>query len=167
MMHRLLLALALVLTAGAATAQQSAPDAVNGGIYLSSQPTLTNRQTAPFQMDANGNLRVTSTGGSSTTPSIVAVIGNQVAPVSKSGTITLGATAQSLMAANAARRGCEVQNVSNADLWIYELGTASAAQPSKWLPAGAYYLCPPTGIPVTAWSIFGATTGQAFMAREW
>ena len=167
MIQRLLLVLALALGAGAAAAQQSAPNAVNGGIYLTTPPTLTNRQTAPFQMDANGNLRVVSTGGSSSSPSIVSVIGTQVTPVSRSGTITLGATAQTLMAANTSRRGCEVQNISSGDLWIYELGTATATQPSKWLPAGAYYLCPPTGIPTTAWSIFGATTGQAFTAREW
>jgi hypothetical protein len=71
------------------------------------------------------------------------------------------------MAANSQRRGCFIQNQSTGDLWFNSLTTAAAVQPSLWLPAGAFYACPPSGIPTGALSIFGATTGQAFAAREW
>ena len=85
----------------------------------------------------------------------------------KSGTITAGATAQTLMAKNQDRSGFWVQNQSTGDLWISSVGTAAATQPSLWLPAGSYYEAPLHGIPREAISIYGATTGQAFAAREW
>ena len=88
--------------------------------------------------------------------------------VSRSGTITTGGVAQSLMLADTTRNGFMVQNVSSGDLWINEVGcTASAAQPSIKIAAGQMYEtmdgqpCP------FAVSIFGATTAQAFSAREW
>lgn len=91
-----------------------------------------------------------------------------VNPVSRSGTVTLGGTAQALMAGNPGRKGFFVQNNSSGDLWINELGNAAAAaQPALRLVPGAYYESPITGCPVGAISIFGATTGQAFTAREW
>lgn len=93
--------------------------------------------------------------------------GNPVTYTNRSGTVTLGGTAQTLMAANASRQGFIVQNVSTGDLWISSLGTAAATQPSIWLPPGSYYEPPSDGVPVAAISIFGATTGQAFSAREW
>jgi hypothetical protein len=85
----------------------------------------------------------------------------------RSGTITSGGVAQAVMAANTQRQGCTIQNQSTGDLWVNGLGTAAAAQPSVRVPAGAEYQCNPTGVQTTAISIFGATTGQAFMAREW
>lgn len=86
----------------------------------------------------------------------------------KSGTITSGGNAQSLMAANPSRKGFWVQNNSAEDLWIRDTGTAAAAtQPSLKIVAGALYETPITGCPTGAVSIFGATTGQAFTAREW
>ncbi len=114
-------------------------------------------------------------GGSSGSPSTVIInpsgntvttAGRPVTAVDKSSTITSGGNAQTLAAANAARTCFEFQNQSTGDLWISDVGTAAAAQPSKWFPAGAYYSWPPTMVPVQALSIFGATTGQAFMARE-
>lgn len=85
----------------------------------------------------------------------------------KSGTITLGGTAQELMASNPERSGFWLQNVSAGDLWISDIGTAAATQPSLKVAAGAIYESPMTGCPTGAISIFGATTGQAFSAREW
>jgi hypothetical protein len=84
----------------------------------------------------------------------------------RSGTITAGGTAQALAPAWPARKGCLVQNLSAGDLWISEVGTAAATQPSIKVPAGSQYLCmvPASG---QALSIFGATTAQAFAAREW
>lgn len=86
---------------------------------------------------------------------------------SRSGTIATGATAQSLMAVNSARRGFWVQNLSAGDLWISDVGTAAATQPSINIPPGALYEAPRDAVPTTAISIYGATTGQAFSAREW
>jgi hypothetical protein len=85
----------------------------------------------------------------------------------RSGTITAGGTAQVLAAANPARRGVFVQNHSGADLWLNDLGVAAAAQPSIRIPAGMTCEFPLGCVPVTALSIFGATTGQPFTAREW
>ena len=91
----------------------------------------------------------------------------QAAITDRSGTITAGGSAQVLAAANTARSGFAIQNISVNDLWISPVGTAAATQPSIWLPAGSYYEFPQGGVPGTAISIFGATTGQAFSAREW
>jgi hypothetical protein len=89
------------------------------------------------------------------------------AVTNRSGTITAGSVAQQVMAANSARFGFSLQNLSTADLWINELGTASSSQPSIRVPSGALYESPSTARPLGAVSIFGATTGQAFAAREW
>lgn len=43
-----------------AFAQQTVPAEVNGGIYNSTAPALSNFQRAPFQMDSAGNLKVVS-----------------------------------------------------------------------------------------------------------
>jgi hypothetical protein len=90
-------------------------------------------------------------------------------PASISGTVTTGGVAQQLAGAFATRKGCAIQNQSAADLWISDVGTAAATQPSIKVPAGAQYLCGGGGggAPGGALSIFGATTGQAFAGREW
>ena len=90
-----------------------------------------------------------------------------VTPTNASGAITTGGSQQTLMAANANRKGLWIQNNSTGDLWINDLGLATLSQPSFKLAAGGYYESPAHGIPVTAISIIGATTGQAFSARQW
>lgn len=86
----------------------------------------------------------------------------------RSGTITAGGTAQQLMAANAARIGFAIQNLSaTADLWINPLGAAAASQPSIKLVPGAYFEAPAGFGAVGAISVFSATTGVAFSAREY
>jgi hypothetical protein len=89
------------------------------------------------------------------------------ATTDRSGTITTGGTAQTLMAANTGRRGFSVQNLSSGDLWISDVGTAAASQPSMKILPDQVYESALTGVPRGAISIYGATTGQAFMAREW
>ena len=87
---------------------------------------------------------------------------------SRSGTIATGGTAQSLMVANAARKGWFIQNNSTGDLWVNRFGgTAIAGQPSLLIPAGALYETPDGGSGGNALSIYGATTGQTFTAAEW
>lgn len=78
----LALACVLALSAYAAHAQvgKITPDAVNGGIFNSSAPSLSNGQPAPFQMDASGNLKVTSTGGGGGSTTITAPLGSATSP---------------------------------------------------------------------------------------
>lgn len=87
--------------------------------------------------------------------------------VDKSGTITSGGTAQTAIAANAARKGFFIQNQSTGDLYFNSVTTAVAASPSIKLTSGQTYEPPIYGVPSAAISIIGATTGQAFAAREW
>lgn len=121
-------------------------------------------QLFPLTQDTTGKLCTSSAGGA---PQSVKIVGNPVTYTDKSGTITSGGVAQTLMASNTSRNGFLLQNLSSGDLWISSLGTAAANQPSLWLPAGAYYEPPLNGVPTAAISIFGATTSQAFAAREW
>ena len=85
----------------------------------------------------------------------------------KSGTVTAGGTAQTLMGARASRQGFVVQNLSATDLYINATGTAAANSGSIRIAAGNLYECPNHAVPITAVSIFGATTAQAFTAYEY
>lgn len=89
-----------------------------------------------------------------------------VTPIDRSGTITTGGSAQTLMASNSARKGFWLQNLSSGDLYFSVTGTASATAGIK-LGAGSLYEAPPSGVAGTAVSIFGATDGQAFSSNEW
>ncbi len=84
-----------------------------------------------------------------------------------SGTITAGGVAQTLAALRPGRVGFAVQNLSSGDLWVNENGTAAASQPSIKIPVGALYETPTDYRDGSDLSIFGATTGQSFAAREW
>lgn len=86
--------------------------------------------------------------------------------VDKSGTVTSGGVAQVLMAANDARRGWRLQNTSDTDLWWSDVGTAAAGGSSHKLGAGDMYV-EDTVVTTAAISVFGATTGKTFAAREW
>ena len=85
----------------------------------------------------------------------------------KSGTIAAGGTAQTAIALNANRRAFWIQNLSAGDLWISDVGTAAAASPSLKIVAGGLYESMPGNCPTSAISIIGATTSQAFAAREY
>lgn len=87
--------------------------------------------------------------------------------IDRSGTITTGGTAQNAAASNASRIGFAIQNNSSGDLWFNTLATAVQSQPSIKVAAGGYYETPPGVSPTGAISIIGATTAQAFSAREW
>lgn len=82
----------------------------------------------------------------------------------RSGTITLGGTAQQLAAANASRKLLRGQNISTGDLWINEnSGTAAANGTDAYLVSAGATFSVDTNEAV---SIVGATTGQAFTATE-
>jgi hypothetical protein len=95
------------------------------------------------------------------------IAGNPWAITNRSGTIATGGASQTLMAANSQRRGYWVQNVSAGALYINALGTAAATQPSVLIPPNGLYECAEGSTPASEIQIFGATTGQAFSAREW
>ncbi len=110
-----------------------------------------------------------SVGGSAVSSSNpLPIVFSTATITSRSGTIATGATAQTLMAANATRKGWFIQNNSTGDLWVNRFGgTAIAGQPSLLIPAGALYETPDGGSGGNALSIYGATTGQTFTAAEW
>ena len=84
----------------------------------------------------------------------------------RSGTIAAGGTAQVVLPLWMGRHGCMIQNQSAGSLWVSETATAVAGPPSILIPAGQQFLCmvPASG---QAYSIIGATTAQAFAARQW
>lgn len=85
----------------------------------------------------------------------------------RSGTITLGGTAQTLIEATLRRRGFFLQNTSAGDLWINVGVAAVAASPSIRIPSGAAYETPEGANPAGLVSIIGATTAQSFTCKVW
>lgn len=80
-------------------------------------------------------------------------------------TVAAGGTAQQLAAANTARRGLTVQNTSAGELRVNVFGTASASAGYRVMSGDLLVLdAPHCG--VGAVSIWGATTGQAFVGGE-
>ena len=86
-------------------------------------------------------------------------------PTNRSGSITTGGAAQGLLAANANRKGIEFFNNSVGSIWLNVVGTATAGGGSIEVRGGGYW-SPPV-VPVTAISVIGATTGQAFTCWEY
>lgn len=72
------------------------------------------------------------------------------------------------MAANPFRSYLFIQNLSQAPLYIdFDGTTAVAGQPSTMIPAGGSLTASAEDFcPTGAISIIGATTGQAFVAKE-
>lgn len=86
-----------------------------------------------------------------------------------SGTITAGGTSQEVFPADTGRQYLLIQNVSAGDLWINFGIAAVVSQPSIKLAAGAAieFSAAGTGVvPTSTINIIGATTGQAFTAKE-
>jgi hypothetical protein len=132
------------------------PQVLVGAKYNATPLALADGQHIIIQVDADGSLFVNVRDTSAATMT------------DRSGTITLGGTAQPLMAANPNRKGYLIQNNSAGVLWFNELGVAAVlAAPSISIAAGALYQSPSPGASALAISIIGATTGQAFTAREW
>lgn len=87
-------------------------------------------------------------------------------PTDRSGSITLGGTAQQIMAANTSRRYLLIQNNSSANLWINFGIAAVQSQPSIQLQPGQAFVMENNTIFTSLVSIIGATTGQTFTAKE-
>lgn len=84
----------------------------------------------------------------------------------RSGTITLGGTAQTIMAANATRKYLLIQNTSDTTMWCNFTTAAVATQPSFNLIPGASFVMEGTAISTEAVSCIGATTAKIFTAKE-
>lgn len=87
-----------------------------------------------------------------------------------SSTIAAGGTAQALVAANELRRGYSVMNLSSGNLFVNDVGgtaVTTGTGSSITIIPGALYESPRDQRPTSAISIIGATTSQAFAAREW
>jgi len=92
-----------------------------------------------------------------------------VTKTDRSGVITLGGTAQSLMAANPSRKGWSFQNKSVANMWFNDLGAVAdpVANNSTYLAPGAYYESEISGASIAAISVIGDATNAQFVAKEW
>lgn len=90
-------------------------------------------------------------------------------PTNISGSIATGGTAQSLLAYEQRRQGFSVLNNSSGNLYINDVGGTAVTTPaaSITIAPGALYESPHNQRPIYAVSIIGATTSQAFTAREW
>ncbi len=84
----------------------------------------------------------------------------------RSGTITSGGTAQTIMSANATRKYLLIQNTSDTTMWCNFTTTAVATQPSFQLIPGASFTMEGLAVSSEAISCIGATTGKIFTAKE-
>lgn len=83
-----------------------------------------------------------------------------------SGTVTTGGTSQQVAVANIDRELFFLQNLSAGDLWVNFDTAAVTQQPSIKVPPGATFVAEQNFVPTGAIHIIGATTGQAFTAKE-
>lgn len=101
------------------------------GTYNATPPALPNGGQVPLQTDSSGRLIVTSAGTTNASSAPLS------AGTDRSG--TAGTSSTQLAAANAARRGLNIQNISANNLGINEFGgTAAIGTPGTYtVPAGA------------------------------
>lgn len=112
--------------------------------------------SGPYSIDSSGAATLQGTAGAA----------SQALPAgtNRSGSITVGGTAQQLAAANAARVSLRGQNIGTSDLWLNEIGGTAAID-----GVGSYKVSAGGTFSVNtnrAVSIVGATTGQKFTATE-
>lgn len=149
---------------------------VAGGTATSPLRTDPTGTTAQPVTDGGGSLTVDDGDGSLTVDGTVAATQsgtwtvttspNMGSLTDRSSTITTGGTSQQLAAANATRKYFLVQNLSSGTLWI-DFGTnAVQSQPSVKIPVDATFIMEGSFICTQAVHIVGATTGQAFTAKE-
>lgn len=84
-----------------------------------------------------------------------------------SGTVTAGGSPQTLFSGATPGRGYFVCNTDDTDLWVSDVGTASAGGTSILIAPGQMFSTPPSYIPPGPVSVFGASTGKIFAARRW
>ena len=87
-------------------------------------------------------------------------------PTNRSGSITTGGAAQTVMAALSTRKGYFFQNVSSEVMWGSWIGTAAPSTAGSFLISPNGIIRNTTPCETTALSIYGATTGQKYTAWE-
>ncbi len=116
-----------------------------------------------------GSAVVGKVGIDQTTPgttNLVAISPTVGTLTDRSGTITLGGTAQTIMASNATRKYLFIQNTSDTTMWCNFTTTAVATQPSFNLSPGAVFVMEGTAVSTELVSCIGATTAKIFTAKE-
>lgn len=116
----------------------------------------------PLELD---NASVTEPNGIGVVPGFIS--GTQGTLTDRSGTITLGGTAQTLAAANATRKYLIVENVSQTeDLWINFTTTAVVGQPSLLIKPNGVFVMESSFVSTELVSVIAATTSHAWAAKE-
>ena len=87
-------------------------------------------------------------------------------PTNRSGSITTGGAAQTVMAALSTRKGYFFQNVSSEVMWGSWIGTAAPSTAGSFLISPNGIIRNTTPCETTALSIYGATTGKVYTAWE-
>ena len=128
---------------------------------ISGTPAVTISGTPAVTATISGTPAVTLSGTSN------AVLSSPTSStlVDHSGTITTGGTAQTLSAAKS-RHYLFVQNLSAANLYINFTTTAVVTEPSIMIPPNGSFVQEGSFVSSEAVSIIGATTGQAFTAKD-
>lgn len=139
-------------------------------LYESSPTSVASGQQRQVQGTADG--KVVISGTITSTPATVGagvdtnaarvVEASADASTDRSGTITLGGTAQNAMAANTSRRFWALTNNSDTVMMVRVGGTASATAGVKVNTDDLVY-----GEEIDAISVFCATTGKVFTAWEY
>jgi hypothetical protein len=83
-----------------------------------------------------------------------------------SGTITTGGTSQQIFGTNGSRAYLLIQNLSTGNLYINFTSAASAGSGSILLLPNSSYVMESSMTSTEAVNIYGATTGQAFTAKQ-
>lgn len=135
-----------------------------GGTYNSTLPVLTTGQQASLQLDTDGSLRVRVTEGTLGTA------------VDRTGTITLGGTSQTLAPALATRIHFEIQNppdstgqgIAAAENLCFNFTAAASniAAVRCLTPGQSYNMDVPGFVSTEAITVWAATTGHRWFARE-
>ena len=81
-------------------------------------------------------------------------------------TITLGGTSQLALPANIVRKALEIQNNSASDIWFNYNSNAGVDSGLK-IGAGQTYTVPSNMIDIGTVNIWGATTAQKFVIKEY
>lgn len=84
----------------------------------------------------------------------------------RSGSLTLGGTAQTLAASNSSRKYFLFVNQSSGNMWLNFTTTATQDQPSILIVSNGSLVMESSFVSTEAISVIGATTGQKWSAKE-
>lgn len=147
--------------AGGKTNNNAVPGATNVGsltaIANAAAPSWSEGNLVGLSVDLSGSQRVIGT---------VTSVSSKGSVTDRSGTITSGGVAQTLMSANAARKYLMIENTDNTNLWFNFTTTAVQGQPSCLLLPNSAFVMEDAFVSTEAISIIGATTAKSFSAKE-